>query len=99
MKPKTLLLELDESGYGRITTNILKYKTRINKLYEAQPEKTKLISLEDHKLCLIFPESWFRFPIAKREYTEEERERVRVRFEKSLGRSGSKNDAEDKDFS
>lgn len=99
MKPKTLLLELDESGYGRVTTNILKYKTRINKLHEAQPEKTKLISLEDHKLCLIFPESWFRFPIVKREYTEEERERARIRLEKSLGRNGNTYDAEVKNFS
>lgn len=90
--PKTLTIELDESGYGRIVTNILRYKTKVRKLHEKQPEKTKLIEEEDHKLCLVFPEDWFKFPVPKRNYSEEERQKVRERFNEARQRMKNKED-------
>ena len=90
--PKTLTIELDESGYGRLVTNILRYKTKVRKLHENQPEKTKLIEEEDHKLCLVFPEDWFKFPAPKRNYTEEEREKARKRFIERMKTKQNKED-------
>lgn len=91
-KPKTLMIELDESGYGRIVTNILRYKTKVRKLHDKQPEKTKLIEEEDHKLCLVFPEDWFKFPAPKRIYSEEERQKARERFIEARQRMKTKED-------
>ena len=93
--PKTLTIELDESGYGRIVTNILRYKTKVKKLHENQPEKTRLIEEEDHKLCLVFPEDWFKFPAPKRNYSKEEREKARERFVETRQRMKTEQHKED----
>ena len=82
---KRTTIEITEQGVCSITSNIKKHKNRIKKLNKEHPDETYLSELEDYNLYMTFPYSWVKLPhppSRTREWTEEEKEQLRIRLKK-----------------